>query len=334
MRYIHVGFGSPYTRSYEILQCDKITSSCVARKKRGVMLIVAEAWKVDELFRRVFNAIHIQYIHTYRYSGRVYHVYNYSNELWSLVEGLVDLGYATHIYCRTRECIERIANNVVSNCLNGLEKCLASVQMWVNYIQRVLDRLRDRGRKALYTRFSNRTMRILDKFYEYFPQGFEIPTFRISAIYHSECVNDAHTILKKFFGDSIGGIYANRICRDPSVYLFARGDLFALVPNSMRLKQDNCFIAEHGMQCIFIDDYMENSSYAIFKLVNSEVIGNTVLGIRWVAVLGYDKLSKQVFLHYVPKTLSLHRVETCRKWLLGIVNDFGIERDNYEIIEV
>jgi hypothetical protein len=41
-----------------------------------------------------------------------------------------------------------------------------------------------------------------------------------------------------------------------------------------------------------------------------------------------------VFLHYVPKTLIFRDVETCRKWILGIVDDFGRPVEDVELVEV
>jgi hypothetical protein len=41
-----------------------------------------------------------------------------------------------------------------------------------------------------------------------------------------------------------------------------------------------------------------------------------------------------VFLHYVPKTLIFKDVETLRKWILGIVDEYGRSFEDVELIEV
>ncbi|MEM0027078.1 MAG: hypothetical protein QXT53_04580 [Ignisphaera sp.] len=328
-KFIHIGFGIPYERNYEVLQCDRITSICAKRREYVNAIFIARAYVVNKLFRSVFSVLPIQSIHSYRYSGREYYVYSYSDSLVSLIEKLIDFAYTVHKYCNTRSCYLTILNDVVSSCLNSIEKCIEHIDNWMGYINKVTTNLSSGGRKALYTRFSKRMAKVLNKFYEYFPQGFEIPLFITSY----ECYKDTQTVLEKFFGKEVSERYANRICRDNSVYLLARDDIFAITSSKTK-RQDNCFTNDHNMQCIFIDDYSETNGYIIFKLVNAEVQEDKVSRIRWVALLGYDKTAKQIFLHYVPRTLVLHGAETCRKWLLGIADDFGVERDEYEVIEV
>jgi hypothetical protein len=70
------------------------------------------------------------------------------------------------------------------------------------------------------------------------------------------------------------------------------------------------------------------------KLIGVSLVDSYIDRIDWIAVLGYDKHSNQIFLHYVPKTLIMRDVEICRKWVLGIVDEYGRIVEDVELLEV
>lgn len=84
-----------------------------------------------------------------------------------------------------------------------------------------------------------------------------------------------------------------------------------------------------GGLSVYADSCEDTDKFATCKLVT--IHNNAVL---WVAVVGVDKLTNQRFIHYVPSTFLLRDVETCRRWVLGLVNDHGKPiYDNVELIE-
>jgi hypothetical protein len=159
---------------------------------------------------------------------------------------------------------------------------------------------------------------------KYFSDLENAPTFKVSSIGFAECFEDAVKVLRKLFTEDISRRYANSICAGGnSIYLFARDAIIGI-----DARYDN-----HDVK-IFCDSCVDNEKYALVKLVGVSLIDNTIDRIDWVSLLGYDKNTNQVFLHYVPRTLWIRDAEICRKWILGLTDRYGNVSEDVELIEV
>jgi len=333
VKYIHIGFGEPYIRSYHIALCLKPTSTYI--KKNLCKGYSVEASSIGYVFNKVFRSvIHSTPVNIYRYSNRVYHVYIYSDSLWRFIDILIDFSYKLNSYCKSYSCIEHIVSNALNRCSN-LDRCIDVVSEWLSYIERVVRRRIDGGRKALYKRFAKKTTMFIDKLYSVFPDIKNIAVFKVNSIFYSSCVEESIDILRKFYRDSQSHRYAENICRGYTAYLFARDSIFAIAPNDLEIEYGEDYVMRFKDQYIFIDGYRDTEIYTIFKLINTNTANNMVNRIYWVSILGYDKYTNQIFIHYVPPTLALHNVETCREWLMGLVDSYGFKTmDSYSLVEV
>ncbi|MEM1679134.1 MAG: hypothetical protein QXV81_03350 [Ignisphaera sp.] len=331
--YIHVGFGKPYTRSFHITLCTESTSTCIKRGYYYGYTIAASI--ASDVFDNIFmDIVKGKPINVYRYSNRIYYVYTYSDSLWRFLELLRELIYKTYRYCKTDECIYYIVNDIVNRCGVYPESCSNAVERWLGYIDRIIRRYSNAGRKALYTRFSQRTRLYRAKLYHYFPTIATIPIYRVNSIYYSSCIDESMNILRRFYSNNVAHRYSDRICSTTHAYIFATTDLFAITPSNVEASYGEDCIIKFGDQHVFIDDCDENEKHVVFKLINANAKNNMIYRVNWVSVLGLDKYSNQIFLHYIPPTLLLHSVKICREWLLGLVDDFGVKNDGYILIEV
>lgn len=333
VKYIHIGFGKPYIRSYHIALCPKPTSIYIRRSLcKGYSV---EASSISHVFDKVFRGVvYSTPVNIYRYSYRIYHVYIYSDSLWRFIDILIDFSYKLNRYCRSYRCIDHIVNNVLNRC-SDLDICIDVVSEWLSYIEGVVRRRIDSGRKALYKRFAKKTTMFIDKLYSVFPDIRNIAVFKVDSIFYSSCVEESINILRKFYRDDQSHRYAENICRGYIAYLFARDSIFAIAPNNLELEYGGNYVMRFKDQYIFIDGYRDTEIYTVFKLINTNIASDMVNKIYWVSILGYDKYTNQIFIHYVPPTLALHSVETCREWLMGLIDSYGFKTiDGYSLVEV
>ena len=310
--FCHLGLGKAYRRSYEFFLFNKITSS--AARKGGfngfsVYGFLGYPYRVlVELFRGFV-------VNSYRYGGREYYVFPEEFcDLFKLVARLINNLY--RFYGKDVNMVFKHIENLLQKCDN-VENCLSVLSEEVSRVERILVERSLRGRKALTTRFEKGFERCRSIVYRYFP-GFINPHIHI---YSS--VNDLENFLGKLLGFERARRYSEFIAYH-SPTLIASNDL-VLVAREHEL---------NGFR-IFVDDCSETNSYAILKVVGASTANGYIQKVYWVAILGIDKYTKQLFLHYIPPTLLLRKAEICRMWLLGLVDDFGRWRyHSYKLVEV
>jgi hypothetical protein len=259
----------------------------------------------------------------YKSRDRTYYVYKYEHNLMLLIEHIFNLAELIHKYRTLMDKRSEIVNSIIYRC-RDVETCLdAIVKTIIELNEKIEKRIKAR-KKALLSRFENNTRKckhIIDK---YFSDLESTPTFSVSSIGFAECFEDATKILKKLFTEDIASRYANSICSGGnSIYLFARDSIIAI-----DARYDN-----HDVK-IFCDSCVDNEKYAIVKLIGVSLVNGYIDRIDWIAVLGYDKHSNQIFLHYVPRTLWIRDVEICRKWIMGLTDNYGNPFEDVEVVEV
>jgi hypothetical protein len=336
--FIHLGIGKPYQRSYRLLKCEKVTSSC-AKRRNG---FVFTAKYVDKPLHWLENHIpELQNpIHEYRYGYRVYKVYPYTEELWKLLDTLMQFSYNLYRYCyngdviETNYCYNKVLSDLSEKCSKGIDSCFEAIAEWAIYIESIRSVKREAGRKAFITRLRKSHERCLPILQKYFSDVLNYLSFRERrfgdpAVYtndsvgYSNCFNGVFNYLKKFFDEDRARRYADRMCRGFStVFLLARDGIIVL---DLRIHEEPIDI--YAMECVV------KPTYAMVKLVNVTQDFN-MMRVEWVALLGLDKATNQIFIHYVPRTFLFRDLETCRKWVMGLVDNRGrpIEQD-YELIE-
>jgi hypothetical protein len=271
-------------------------------------------WNIDEL-KNPF--------HEYKSRDRVYLVYRYNDKLYELIKSIFDLAMFINSYKWTQKNKWNIVNGIIAYC-NDVKSCIESIDKRVKDIREYLKKLRKAGKKALLSRFENNTRKCKQIIDKYFSDLYNYHVFDAYSVLYSTCMDKTISILSKFFDQNTARRYADRICRgNSSIYLFAREGIFGI-------KTSNT--TEYFK--LFCDSCVDNEKYVAIKLIGTTMINDEVDRIDWVAVLGLDKYTNQVFLHYVPKTLVLRDVETLRKWILGIVDEYGRTVEDVEIIEV
>jgi hypothetical protein len=286
----------------------------------------------------VYTASHVNYVvkkflysldalnnpfHTYKSNDRTYYVYKYEYNLMLLLEHIFNLAELIHKYRKLMDKRSEIVNGILQKC-SDINTCLDAIVKTIIELNEKIEKRIKAGKKALLSRFENNTRKckhIIDK---YFSDLESAPTFSVSSIGFAECFEDAVKILKKLFPEDIASRYANSICTGGnSIYLFARDSIIAI-----DARYENKDVK------IYCDSCTDTPSYAMVKLVSASLVNGYIDRIDWVAVLGYDKHTNQVFLHYVPRTLLFKDVEICRKWVLGLVDNFGVENIDVELVEV
>uniref|UniRef100_A0A7C4FFG2 Uncharacterized protein n=1 Tax=Ignisphaera aggregans TaxID=334771 RepID=A0A7C4FFG2_9CREN len=322
MLYIHIGAGSPWLRSYHIIECDTFTSGCAKTMYRNGERLSAVL--VDKVFQYMFEHVSIlqKPVHMYKYSNRVYRVYTYSKELKYLLETAISFAYTLRKYCRDRSCYYYVLRSAFAYC-SSTESCLKSLEEWLRYMNRISERRRRAGRKALLTRLERATRMCKAIVSEYFPDLEKPPVFKVDERGYAECVSNAVKVLSRIFAQNVARRYAESICSGGnSIYIFARDSIIAVdvrySPRDVRVYYESCIDAE---------------KYAMVKLVAVVTTDREVNEVDWVALLGYDKLANQLFLHYVPPTLLLADIERARLWLLGLVDNWGRRELNFALVE-
>lgn len=323
--YIHVGVGIPHVRSYTLSLCKTFTSTCLRNYsiRSSIDMYVASAvddvfekfrWNIDELKNPFYS---------YKSSDRVYLVYRYSDNLYYLIKSIFDLAMFINSYKWSRKNKWNIVNGIIAHC-NDVNSCINVIDRRVNDIRQYLKKLRKSGKKALLSRFENNTRKCKSLIDKYFSDLHNYHVFDVYSVLCDTCVEKSLNVLKKFFDEDRSWSYADRICRgNSSIYLFARDSIFGI-------KTTNT--TEYFK--LFCDSCIETDKYVVVKLIGAEVFDNEIDRVDWIAILGLDKATNQIFLHYVPKTLILRDVETCRKWVMGLVDEFGVEDRDIELIEV
>ena len=331
--FIHLGFGAPQRRSYELIKCEYITSTCA--KKYGSDTYIAEY--VDKvMFRLQHHITELQNpIHEYRYSGRVYKVYPFTEELWNLLKTVMSFSYRLHEYCKNSGyCYAKVVGDLSTRCEKGIEECVNAVREWEEYIERIRWVKREAGEKAFVTMLRKSHEKCLPVLQKYFSDVLNYLSFRDRVndpvVYvndsngYSECFHGVFNYLKKFFDEERARRYADRMCRGfNTVFLLARDGIIVL---DLRYTPDPVDI--YAMECV------DKPSYAMVKLVavRSEPLQRA--RVDWIALLGLDKPTNQIFIHYVPRTFVFRDLETCRKWVMGLVDNRGYPTEySYELIE-
>jgi hypothetical protein len=336
--FIHLGIGRPYQRSYHLLKCEYITSSC-AKKGDGFVFTAKYVHRVLLWLENHIPELQNP-IHEYRYGYRVYKVYPYTEDIWNLFNTLMLFSYSLYRYCyngdvvATNYCYNKVLSDLSEKCSKGIDSCFEAISEWGNYIYRIKNVKSEAGVKAFINRLRKSHERCLPVLQKYFSDVLNYLSFREKrvndpAVYtndslgYAECFNGTFNYLKKFFDEDRARRYADRMCRGfNTVFLLTRDGIIVL---DLRYSQDPVDI--YAMECV------DKPTYAMVKLVNvSNEIGKAF--VNWVALLGLDKATNQIFIHYVPRTFVFRDLETCRKWVMGLVDNRGrpIEQD-YELVE-
>jgi hypothetical protein len=323
--YIHVGVGSPNVRSYTLALCKKFTSTCLYDREIRSDVEVYTASVVDDIFEKF--RWHIDELknpfHSYKSWDRIYLVYRYDDKLYELIKAIFDLAIFINTYKFTRNNKFNIINGIIAEC-NDVNSCIETIHKRVDEIRQYLRKLRKAGKKSLLTRLSRNTERCKPLIDKYFSDLYNYHIFDAYSVLYDVCIEKSISILSKFFDQNTARRYADRICMGRgTVYLFSRDSIFGI-------KTSNT--TEYFK--LFCDDCVETDNYAVVKLLGVKVFDDEIDRIDWIAVLGLDKATNQVFLHYVPKTLIFKDVETCRKWVIGLVDNFGRHIEDAELIEV
>jgi hypothetical protein len=321
LMYIHVGIGSPGFRSYSLGICKTFTSSCLRKRMYRVYYRVYTASHVSSVFKKFLYALDVlqKPFHIYKSYDRTYYVYKYDYKLMTLIDEIFQFAELLHMNKSLRDRKSEIINNVLLKC-RDVETCLDAIVKTLVELREKIEKRRMAGKKAFLTRFERNTQKCLHIIKKYFSDLENAPTFKVSSIGFAECFEDAVKILRKLFPEDIARRYANNICSGGnSVFLFARDSIIAI----------DARYSNHDVK-IFCDSCRETDSYAIVKLVGASLVNEYIDRIDWIAVLGYDKHANQMFLHYVPRTLLLKDVETCRLWIMGLAG----RSEDVELIEV
>lgn len=311
--FCHIGVGRAYIRSYEFFLSDVITSS--GAKKRFYDIVRVEGFLGYPL--KVFVMKFEEYVvHRYWYSNRLYYVFPENfYKLFQLVYKLIVALY--RFYDKDVDRVFKHAEEIANRC-RDVSECADDLINERNRVEHVIVKRILRGRKALTTRFTKNTMRCRDLVQKYFPELFNPYVFMYRN--SEELVN----LMKKLFVDRVAEAY-RRFAEFNSPILIAREGIMLIAKEGNSLYDFS----------IYVDDCVDSDSYALFKVVGAYKMKGYVYRVKWIALLGLDKLSNQIFLHYVPPTLVLHKVERCRLWLLNMVDDFArLREDNYVLIEV
>jgi len=323
--YIHVGIGLPGVRSYTLALCKTFTSTCLRDYSIRSNVDVYVAKVVDDVFEKFrWNVEELKEpFHTYKSRDRVYLVYRYSDNLYKLIKSIFDLAIFINSYKWTQKNKWNIVNGILAEC-NDVESCINVIDKRVKEIREYLKKLRKAGKKAFLSRLIRNTIRCRSIIDKYFSDLYNYPIFDAYSVLYDTCMDKAVNILTKFFDQNTARRYSDRICRgNSSIYLFARDSIFGIKTSNT----DEYFR-------LFCDSCVETDKYVTVKLVGAKVFDDEVDRIDWIAVLGLDKYSNQIFLHYVPKTLVFRDAEVCRRWIMGLVDEYGRTIEDIELIEV
>ncbi|MEM0371753.1 MAG: hypothetical protein QXG46_02585 [Ignisphaera sp.] len=312
--FCHIGLGKAYERSYEFFLSSVVTSS--GAKKKYIDIVRIEGF-LGYPYRLLIEKFRNNIIHSYRYSHRQYYVF--PQEFYTLFVSFFKLlNNLYRLYKRDLDRVFRRIENIINYCEN-IEKCYKKL-LDENYsvAEEIVKKIQ-KGRKALTTRLERNTKRCIDKALTYFPEILNMYTYR----YRSP--ENLKEFLLKIFPERIARAYHDFIIMHNPVVV-ARDELILIARDSYD---------EFDSFRIYIDDCVDKEHYFLLKMVGTLTLNGYVSRIKWVALLGYDKNSNQIFLHYVPSTMVLYNVEKCRLWLLGLVDSFGREFfSNFELIEV
>ena len=324
-KYIHVGVGEPGFRSYKLFLCKSFTSTCLHNSLKRSSIDTYVATKVDyvfDKFRYHIKELNVPF-HTYKSFDREYFVYIYSDKLYKLINRIFLLGdfINSHRILKEKRC--KIVNDIIAKCTD-MDTCSELIANTIIKLEIEIRKRKERGKKALLSRFENNTKKCELIVKKYFSDLKNAPAFKVSSIGFAECFEDAVKILRKMFPEDIARRYANSICAGGnSIYLFARDSIIAI---DARYESKDVKI--------FCDSCRDTPSYAIVKLIGASLVNGYIDRIDWIVILGLDKATNQIFLHYVPNTLILRDVETLRKWIMGLVDRYGNQTEDVEIIEV
>jgi hypothetical protein len=284
---------------------------------------------VDYVIRKFIDDLDVlkNLFHIYKSRDRTYYVYKYNDKLWSLLEQIFLLAEFLNSYRVLKYRKKEIVDSIISKC-KDIEKCIDTIIDTENRLEIEIEKRRKSGKKALFTRLMRNTQKCKSLIDKYFSDLNNYYVFDVSSnckdYYTSECEQSVLEVLIKFFAEDVARRYAHSISiMRNSVYLFVRDGIFAI-------KTSNT--TEYFR--LFCDDCVDNEKYALVKLVGVILIDNTIDRVDWVAILGLDKHTNQIFLHYVPKTLVFRDVEVCRLWVMGLADEFGSTVSDVELVEV
>lgn len=274
-------------------------------------------------------------IHEYKFRERVYKVYPYTEQLWNLLKTVMSFSYTLREYCKNSDyCYAKVVWDLSLKCEKGAEECMNAIKEWEDYIDKIRWIKRASGEKAFVTRLRKSHEKCLPILKKYFSDVLNYLSFRDRvndpAIYvndsegYSECYHGAFNYLKKFFDENRAQRYADRMCRGfNTVFLLARDGIIVL---DLRYRLDPVDI--YAMECV------DKPNYAMVKLVAVRSEPLRIAQVDWVALLGLDKPTNQIFIHYVPRTFVFRNIETCRKWVMGLVDNRGRPTEySYELVE-
>ncbi len=335
-KFTHVGIGTPEIRSHMIFKASKITSTCakkaihyhswVSRFTSDVADVQVVSAKHFYVLPMIVHRFIYDTIHVYSYSNREFYVFPIKYyELFDLA-----IGIRSWIIANDRYSLSNVIRKMFSD---ALEKSRTFDEMLSNFkrinreiidVDAKIARKIDASRKAFKTRIEKRTKKAMQIINKYFPDLLKPIIHVINDSY------DATLFLSKFYND-------RNIVERYSRFITAH-DIALIIPHDIIMIVTR-YAYDHDIYNkfrIFVDGCTENEKFVVCKIIGADTYdGKDYKRARWVAIIGYDKLSNQRFLHYVPPFMILKSVETCRKWVLGLVDDFGRPLfDGYELIEI
>ncbi len=237
-----------------------------------------------------------------------------------------------------------LASLVRSNASNRLNNVVLALRRFAE----MYERRKIKGIESLTKRFRNRGKlyrKLFLKYFNEFVDGRNIAWLHLYECSEWGCWYDDRKAVEILTHLGMDSDRAQRYAwfidrvRNLAILIWRNRVLVAIPDRIEALELNNEFAVisarSNGVEMhIVVDDAEEHRGFIAFKLVAFKET-NKEIHIDYVAIAGFDKYTRSRFLHYVPPTLWNRSVEVCRKWILGLVNNYGKELyEEYELIEV
>ncbi len=320
--YMHVGIGAPNVRSHEIFYTDIPTSTALKKQQYSDYLTRPALFytfipKIVDKFRQYA-------VRRYRSWDRNYYVFPCGNgndfcELLKTAINIYDWIIDYERYRDAEKVMEMFNDALTANSVNEMLSKLRNIENEIPTIQIKINEKIYARREALFNRFRRnheKNKHILEK---YFP---ELLPPRMYAYTHSfmPIAEIADYIQHLGFDEQRASQYA--------WFLYDHHALIVIPRTSNTIEiLINTSVSEKLR--IYADSCEENEKFVACKLIATQDDKRVL----FIAVIGYDKLTNQRFIHYVSPTLLLRDVETCRRWVLGLTDRYGKPIYNAELIE-
>jgi hypothetical protein len=321
--YIHIGIGAPYHRSHEIFFSELRTSTAL-KKEWDAVHMRYPAFLFTSI-PQIVDKFKAYAVRRYKSWDRIYYVFPCYTRMCELITRAVEINEWIIKYRKYRlsRKIEDMFNEaLMANTINEMLDKLQRIADEIKIIQTKINEQINARREALFNRFRRnheRNKHILER---YFPELLPLEMFKHIHFYNLPYYEYISEQLQK-----LG--FEGEIAEQYTRFFYSRnmGIVISRITNTIEILMELSVSEELR---IYADSCEENEKFAVCKLIatrNDEKV-------LFIAVIGYDKLTKQRFIHYVPPTLILRNVETCRKWVLGLVDNYGKPiYENVELIE-